>query len=172
MIYALEARIPQVDPDAYVAPGATVIGDVVLGRGASVWFGAVLRGDVERLSIGAHTNIQDNAVLHSDPGAPLVVAERVTVGHLAMLHGCHVGEESLIGIGAVVMNHARIGARCIVGAGALVTEGREFPDGMLIIGSPARAVRPLTTAELERLADGARRYAERAAAYRRGLQQV
>jgi carbonic anhydrase/acetyltransferase-like protein (isoleucine patch superfamily) len=169
VIYALEGRVPQLAPGVYVAPGASIIGDVHIAAEASVWFGAVLRGDVERLTIGRGTNIQDNSVLHSDPGAPLVLGERVTVGHMVTLHGCHVGDDSLVGIGAIVMNHARIGARCIVGAGALVTEGKEFPDGVLIIGSPAKVARDLTAAELERLAGTAQRYIDRAQLYHRAL---
>lgn len=172
MIYAVGELRPTVADDAYVAPTASVIGDVHLAPQSSVWFGAVLRGDVERLTIGRSTNIQDNSVLHSDPGAPLVLGERVTVGHMVMLHGCHVGDDSLIGIGAIVMNHARIGARCIVGAGSLVTEGKSFPDGSLIIGSPARLGRPLTAEELARMAGTAQRYVDRAALYRRALTAV
>ncbi len=169
MIYALDGRVPQVADDAWIAPDAIVIGDVHLAAQSSVWFGAVLRGDVERLAIGRNTNIQDNSVLHSDPGAPLVLGERVTVGHMVTLHGCHVGDDSLIGIGAIVMNHARIGARSIVGAGTLVTEGKEFPDGVLIIGSPAKVARKLTDEELARMAGAAQRYVERAQLYRRAL---
>lgn len=169
MIHALGERVPVIADDAFVAPGATVIGDVQLGARSSVWFGAVLRGDVERLTIGRSTNIQDNCVLHSDPGAPLVLGDDVTVGHMAVLHGCHVGDAALIGIGAIVMNRARIGARSIVGAGALVTEGKEFPEGVLIMGSPAKVARSLTEEELARLPESARRYAERAQLYRRSL---
>jgi len=161
VIYALGDRVPQLAQDAYVAPGATLIGDVHLAAQSSVWFGAVLRGDVERLTIGRGTNIQDNAVL--------MIGERVTVGHMVMLHGCHVGDFALIGIGAVIMNHAHIGARSIVGAGALVTEGKSFPEGMLIIGSPARIARELTTEELQRLPESAQRYVDRAGLYRRAL---
>ncbi len=172
MIFAVDGRVPDIAGDAYVAPTAAVIGDVKLASQASVWFGAVLRGDVERLTIGRGSNIQDNSVLHSDPGAPLTLAERVTVGHLVTLHGCEVGAESLIGIGAIVMNHARIGARCIVGAGALVTEGKEFPDGVLIIGSPAKIARKLTDAELARMRAGAQRYIDRAGTYRQTLRGI
>ena len=172
MIFAIEKSVPDISEDAYVAPTATVIGDVRLAPQSSVWFGAVLRGDVERLTIGRGTNIQDNSVLHADPGAPLVLAEKVTVGHMVMLHGCHVGEGSLIGIGAIVMNHARIGARCIVGAGALITEGKEFPDGVLIIGSPARVTRRLTDDELARMAGTAQRYIDRAQLYRQALREI
>lgn len=169
MIYALGNRIPQLAADVYIAPGADLIGDVQIGAGSSVWFGAVLRGDVERLTIGCNSNIQDNSVLHSDPGAPLVIADRVTVGHMVTLHGCQVGAGSLVGIGAIVMNHARIGARCIVAAGALVTEGKTFADGTLILGSPAKAVRRLSDEELARLDGTTQRYIERAQAYRRDL---
>jgi carbonic anhydrase/acetyltransferase-like protein (isoleucine patch superfamily) len=172
VIFTIDGRTPEIADDAWVAPSAAVIGDVVLGSQASVWFGAVLRGDVERLIIGRGTNIQDNSVLHSDPGAPLTLGAGITVGHLATLHGCRIGDGSLIGIGAVVMNHARVGAHCIVGAGALVTEGKEFPDRVLIIGSPAKVVRSLTDEELVRMAGNAQRYMDRAARYRRGLREV
>jgi len=170
MIHALGDRAPLIAPDAYVAPGASIIGDVHIGARASIWFGAVLRGDIERLTIGDGTNIQDNAVLHSDPGQPLVLGSRVTVGHSVTLHGCHVGECSLVGIGSIVMNGAHIGMHSLVGAGALVTEGKQFPDGVLILGSPARVVRTLTATEIEGLGRSAQTYIERAALYRRLLQ--
>ena len=169
MIYVLEDRIPQVAGDVYVAPGASVIGDVHIAAQASIWFGAVLRGDIERLTIGQGSNIQDNSVLHSDAGMPLVLGARVTVGHAVTLHGCRVGDGTLVGIGAIIMNGARIGNRSIVGAGALVTEGKEFPDGVLILGSPARVVGPLTAAELAQLATSAQHYIDRAQIYRRSL---
>ena len=172
MIFAIDRHVPDIAEDVYIAPNATIIGDVCLAQQASVWFGAVLRGDVERLTIGRGTNIQDNSVLHSDPGAPLVLSEMVTVGHMVVLHGCHIGEHSLIGIGAIVMNHARIGSRCIVGAGALITEGKEFPDGVLIIGSPARVARKLTDDELARMAGTAQRYIDRAQLYRQALREI
>ncbi|MCK6371109.1 MAG: gamma carbonic anhydrase family protein [Gammaproteobacteria bacterium] len=169
MIYDLAERSPRIADDAYIAPSATIIGDVHIGAAASVWFGAVLRGDVERITIGSGSNVQDNSVLHSDPGAPLVLGDRVTVGHMVTLHGCHVGDEALIGIGAVVLNHARIGARSVVGAGALVTEGKEFPDGVLILGSPARLARPLTAEELARFHSAADRYVDRRLLYASSL---
>lgn len=169
MIYRLDELSPRLGTGAYVAPNATVIGDVDLGDEVSVWFGAVLRGDVERLTVGRGSNIQDNSVLHSDPGCPLVLGEGVTVGHMVVLHGCHVGDGTLVGMGAGILNKARIGRRCLVGAHALVTEGKEFPDGMLILGSPARAVRPLTAAELEGMAGTTARYVARARRYRDGL---
>lgn len=172
MIYALDELVPQLAADVYVAPNATVIGDVILAAEVSVWFGAVLRGDVERLTVGRGSNIQDNSVLHSDPGAPLVVGELVTVGHMVTLHGCSIGDGTLIGMGAGVLNHARVGQNCLIGAHALITEGKEFPDGMLIVGAPARAIRPLTPQELERIAGNRQRYIERAKRYRAGLRSL
>jgi carbonic anhydrase/acetyltransferase-like protein (isoleucine patch superfamily) len=172
VIYALDELIPQLADDVYVAPNATVIGDVILAAQVSVWFGAVLRGDVEQIVIGRGSNIQDNSVLHSDPGAPLSVGELVTVGHMVTLHGCSIGHGTLIGMGASVLNHARIGRNCLIGAHALITEGKEFPDGMLIVGSPARAIRPLTAQELEGIAGNRQRYIERANRYRTGLQSL
>lgn len=172
MIYSLDQLTPRIGAGVYVAPNATVIGDVVLGDGVSIWFGAVLRGDVECLTIGAGTNIQDNSVLHSDPGSPLVLGERVTVGHRVILHGCRVGNESLIGMGATVLNDARIGRHCLVGANALITEGKQFADGMLIVGAPARVVRPLTADEIAGLALSAERYRERGQRYAPGLRSL
>lgn len=172
MIWQLPGQRPVLGPGAFVAPGSTVVGDVVLGAEASVWFGAVLRGDVEQLTVGARSNIQDNSVLHADPGAPLRLGDDVTVGHMVMLHGCQVGDRSLIGIGAVVMNHARIGANCIVGAKSLVTEGKTYPDGVLIIGAPARVIRELSAAEIAGLKESAARYVQRAALYRTSLTPV
>ena len=171
-IYTLDGLIPRVAASAWVADSAQVIGDVVLGDEASVWFGSVVRGDTATLSIGAGSNIQDLSVLHADVGEPLVIGERVTVGHQAMLHGCTVGDESLIGIGAVVLNRARIGRHCLVGAGALVTEGKEFPDGSMIIGSPARVVKQLSPEQIEGLCESARRYMQNARRFRDGLVQM
>lgn len=164
-LYALGARRPVTEGEFYVAPGAIVVGDVHLGAETSVWFGAVVRGDVEPITLGRGTNVQDGAVLHADPGAPLVTDEFVTIGHQAMLHGCRVGKHSLIGIGATILNHAVIGANCIVGAHSLVTEHKSFPDGVLILGSPARVVRKLTAEELEALPQSAARYIDRARLY-------
>jgi carbonic anhydrase/acetyltransferase-like protein (isoleucine patch superfamily) len=172
VIYALDELVPQLAADVYVAPNATVIGDVILAAEVSVWFGAVLRGDVERLTVGRGSNIQDNSVLHSDPGAPLMVGELVTVGHMVTLHGCSIGDGTLIGMGAGVLNHARVGRNCLIGAHALITEGKDFPDGMLIVGAPARAIRPLTPQELERIAGNRQRYIERAKRYRAGLRSL
>jgi carbonic anhydrase/acetyltransferase-like protein (isoleucine patch superfamily) len=169
VIYALDGLAPSLGREVYVAPSATVVGDVHLGDEVSIWFGAVLRGDVERLTVGARSNVQDNSVLHSDPGSPLCLGERVTVGHGVILHGCTVGDGALIGMGASILNDARIGRNCLVGANALITEGKEFADGMLIVGSPARAVRLLTTEELARMAGSAGRYVDRGKLYQRTL---
>jgi len=171
-IYQLDQWRPEVHPSAFVADSAQVIGQVSLGAEASVWFGCVVRGDTELISIGAGSNIQDASVLHTDYGFPLQVGERVTVGHQVMLHGCCIGDETLIGIGAVVLNGARIGKHCLVGAGALVTEGKEFPDGSLILGSPAKVVRMLTPEQIEGLRASAQHYIENARRYRSSLQRL
>ncbi len=155
--------------DCFIAPGAQVIGRVALAAGTSVWFNAVLRGDNEAIEIGEGSNIQDGCVVHTDPGAPVTVGAGVTVGHRAILHGCAVDDGALIGMGAVVLNRARIGPRCLVGANALVTEGKVFEEGWLIVGQPARAVRPLTDAEIAALALSARKYRWNARRYRAGL---
>ena len=171
-IYELDGVAPQVAASAWVADSAQVIGDVVLGEGASVWFGTVVRGDADRITIGAGSNVQDASVLHADIGVPLVIGSNVTVGHQVMLHGCTIGDESLIGIGAVVLNGAKIGKNCLVGAGALVTEGKEFPDGSMIIGSPAKAVRELTSEQIEGLRQSAQHYIDNARRFQRGLRKI
>ena len=163
---------PSIDPAAWIAPGAVVTGDVHVGPGSSIWFGSVVRGDVHHIRIGAGSNVQDASVLHADFGKPLVIGERVTVGHQVMLHGCTIGDESLIGIGAVVLNGARIGKNCLVGAGALVTEGKEFPDGSMILGSPAKAVRQLTPEQIEGLRLSAQHYVDNARRFRAGLRKL
>ncbi len=171
-LYALDDLVPEVDPTAWVAEDANVIGRVRLGARSSVWFGCTLRGDNEWITIGNGSNVQEVTVMHTDVGFPLTVGENVTVGHAAVLHGCTVGDGSLIGIGAVVLNGARIGRGCLVGAGALVTEGKEFPDGVLIVGSPAKVVRGLDDAQRARLAGGALHYSGNAARYARGLRRL
>jgi carbonic anhydrase/acetyltransferase-like protein (isoleucine patch superfamily) len=171
-LYALDNLTPQIHPSAWIADNATVIGDVSLAAGASVWYGAVLRGDTAPIHIGAGSNVQDNSVLHTDAGLPLNVGANVTIGHQVMLHGCTIGDGSLIGIQAVILNGAKIGRNCLVGAGALVTEGREFPDGSLIIGSPAKAVRALTPAQTVGLRMSASHYVENADRHRRGLKKI
>lgn len=159
-IYALKDRRPVFDDrqSNWVAPDATLIGDVRLGKNAGIWFGAVLRGDNEPIIIGEDSNVQEHTVTHTDPGFPLTVGKACTIGHRAILHGCTVGDGSLIGMGAIVLNGARIGAGCLVGAGALVTEGKEFPDGWLIVGSPARAVRQLDERAIMALRTSAQHY--------------
>jgi len=171
-IYELDGVAPRLAASAWVADSAQVIGNVVLGENASVWFGTVVRGDTEAITIDAGTNIQDASVLHADFGQPLVVGERVTVGHQVMLHGCTIGDETLIGIGAIVLNGARIGKNCLVGAGALVTEGKEFPDGSMIIGSPAKAVRELSPEQIEGLRQSARHYMDNARRFQSGLRKL
>ncbi|MEY4694405.1 MAG: 2,3,4,5-tetrahydropyridine-2,6-dicarboxylate N-acetyltransferase, partial [Pseudomonadota bacterium] len=140
-LYQLDSHTPEVAESAWIADNAQVMGAVHLAANASVWFGVTVRGDTETISIGEGSNIQDGSVLHADVGKPLTVGKNVTVGHMVMLHGCTIGDESLIGIGAVVLNGAKIGKNCLVGAGSLVTEGKEFPDGSMIMGSPAKVVR-------------------------------
>ena len=171
-LYELDAIRPTCHATAWVAPSADLIADVVLDEDVSVWFGAVIRGDNTQIAIGARSNIQEGAMLHSDPGAPLVVGTDCTVGHHAILHGCTVGNRTLIGMGAVVLNHAVIGDDCIVGAGALVTEGKTFPAGSLIIGSPAKAVRQLDDATRASLVVSAQHYVARARSCADGLRQV
>lgn len=167
--YRLGEDAPDLAPDAWVAPGAHVIGRVRLAAQASVWFGAVLRGDNEPIAIGARSNVQDGAVLHTDPGFPLQIEDNVTVGHLAMLHGCTIGAGTLIGVQAVVMNGAVVGRECLVGAGALITEGKTFPDRSLIIGAPAKAVRTLSDEEIASLHRAADVYVKRSGRYRAEL---
>lgn len=171
-IYQLGDVAPDIDPSAFVADTATVLGKVTLEAGATVWFGATLRGDNERITIGAGSNVQEGTVMHTDPGYPLTLGNNVTVGHQAMLHGCTVGDGSLIGIQAVILNGARIGKGCLVGAGALVTEGKEFPDGSLILGSPAKVVRQLTQEDLLRLEGTAAGYVVRGQLYKTQLKKI
>src|SRR5580704_5148762 len=171
-IYKLGQEAPVIADSAYVAPNAAVIGKVILAEHATVWFGATLRGDNETISIGAGSNVQDSAVMHTDPGFPLTVGAHVSIGHQAMMHGCSVGEGSLIGIQAIVLNGAIIGKGCLVGAGALITERKVFADGSLILGAPAKAVRQLSAEEREDLLKVAANYAERGAFYRNNLHAI
>lgn len=173
-VHALGDKSPRLPANGeyWIAPTATLIGDVILKPGASIWFGAVLRGDNEPITIGEDSNIQENAVLHTDMGEPLTLGRGVTVGHMAMLHGCTVGDYSLIGIGAVVLGRARIGKHCLVGAGALITEGKEFPDGSLIVGSPARVVRQLEPGQMAALEASAAHYVQNWKRFARDLRPV
>jgi carbonic anhydrase/acetyltransferase-like protein (isoleucine patch superfamily) len=169
-VYKLPPYETLIDNSAWVAPGAAVIGCVTLGRHASVWFNAVIRGDNERIEVGEDSNVQEGAVLHTDVGYPLRIGRRVSVGHQAMLHGCQVGDGSMIGIQAVVMNGAQIGKNCIVGAGAVVTEGKVFPDNVLIVGCPAKVVRELTGRDAANIDNNATDYVERAQRYKLTLE--
>lgn len=171
-IYQLADRIPQIDYSAFVAESATIVGAVFLKENSSVWFHATIRGDNEPIVVGRNSNVQEAAVLHTDPGCPLTIGDNVTIGHQAVLHGCTIGDGSLIGIQAVVLNGAKIGRNCLVGAGALVTEGKEFPDNSLIIGSPARVVRVLTDADIERLHGSAEHYVKRGHIYKDCLKEI
>lgn len=164
-IYALPGRAPRIDARCFVAPSADLIGEVTLGAFASVWFGAALRADNDFIRVGKRSNVQDGAVLHVDPGAPLTIGERVTVGHSVMLHGCTVGDNCLVGIGCRVLNHARIAENCIIGAGALITEGKTYPPGSLILGAPARIARELTNDEVAKLPEYAEVYVDKIALY-------
>jgi len=170
MIFALGGRRPRIDASCFVAPNASLIGSVTLLRDASVWFGVVIRGDHESIEIGAGSNVQDGAVLHADPGYPLVVGERVTIGHQAMLHGCTVGEGSLIGINAVVLNGAVIGRNCLIAANALVTERMQVPDGAVVMGSPGRVQRIVDERQREIIGRNAQHYIENARLFREQLQ--
>lgn len=171
-LYEFAGQRPAIAEDAWVAPSADLIGDVQLSARASVWFGAVIRADNTPITVGAGSNIQENAVLHSDPGAPLVIGEDCTIGHQATLHGCTIGNRVLIGMGATILNRAVIGDDCIVGAGALVTEGKVFPPGHLIVGSPAKAIRALDDAQKALLKASATLYAVKQREYATGLRRV
>lgn len=170
-IYAIDGVEPRFeDRDSnWVAPDATLIGNVTLGRNVGIWFGTVVRGDNEKISIGEDSNVQEHTIMHTDPGFPLTIGKGCTIGHRAMLHGCTIGDNSLIGMGAIVLNGAKIGRNSLVGAGALVTEGKEFPDNSLIVGSPAKAIRALDDAAVERLRKSAAHYVANGKRFKAGL---
>ena len=172
MIYSLGDKTPQIDQDAWIAPGCHVIGAVTLGPASSVWFGSTLRGDNEMITLGAGSNVQENCVLHTDMGSPLTIGTGCTIGHKAMLHGCMIGDSSLIGMGATVLNGAVIGKNCLIGAGALITEGKIIPDGSLVMGAPGKVVRTLDAAAIAGLRASAQTYRENAARFRRDLKPV
>lgn len=172
MLYRLDQRVPQLAGDNFVADSARLIGSVMLERGASVWFNAVLRGDNDDLVVGEDSNVQDGAVLHTDPGIKLRIGKGCTIGHLVMLHGCSVGDNTLIGMKSVILNRARIGSHCLVGANSLVTENKQFPDGVLIMGAPAKVVRELTPQEIEGLRLPAQIYVANSQRYLKGLQPL
>ena len=169
-VFTLGEKQPQIAPDAWIAPNATVIGDVRLGAMSSIWWNAVLRGDNDPIVIGENSNIQDGSVLHTDEGVPMQIGANVTVGHLVMLHGCTVGDGSLIGIGSIILNRAVIGRGSIVGANTLIPEGKVYPERVLIVGSPGKVVRELSDEEVARLQASAAHYVENARRYQRQLQ--
>lgn len=160
MLYDLENKKIQNSGDNWVAPNANVIGDVILEKNTSIWFNATLRGDIENIYVGEGSNIQDGSVLHTDPGYPLKIGKNVTVGHLVMLHGCTIGDNSLIGIGTVILNNAKIGKNCVIGAKSLITENKEIPDNSLVVGSPGRVIRKVTDEEAKAIKENAIRYQE------------
>ncbi|MGX5846722.1 gamma carbonic anhydrase family protein [Mesorhizobium sp. PL10] len=172
--YAIDGKAPSFeDADSnWIAPDAKLIGDIKVGRNAGFWFGVVIRGDNEAIVIGADSNVQEHAVMHTDPGFPLTIGQGCTIGHRALLHGCTIGDNSLIGMGAIVLNGARIGKNSLVGAGALVTEGKEFPDNSLIVGSPARVIRTLDDAAVARLRASAAHYVANGKRFKAGLKKV
>jgi carbonic anhydrase/acetyltransferase-like protein (isoleucine patch superfamily) len=170
-VYSLTDKKPQLPPEGeyWIAPNATIVGDVTLKSGASIWFGAVVRGDNDPIVIGENTNIQDGSVLHSDPGEPLIIGANVTVGHMAMLHSCEIGDGTLIGIGAVVLGRAVIGRNCLIGANALITEGKVIPDGSLVMGQPGKVVRSLEPGQIAALEASAEHYVQNWKRYAAGL---
>ena len=173
MIYTLENRAPTfLGPDYFIADSAVVIGQVTLHQNASIWFNCVVRGDTDEIIIGENTNIQDGSVLHTDPGIKLRIGRDVTVGHMVMMHGCDVGDNTLIGIKSVILNGAKIGKNCIIGANTLVTEGKVIPDNSLVMGSPGKVVRPVTDQEAKFLTLQAQHYVENAARYRKHLRAI
>jgi carbonic anhydrase/acetyltransferase-like protein (isoleucine patch superfamily) len=169
MIYTLDGISPQIDPSAWVAPEAVLIGKVVIETEANIWFGAMIRGDNEEIRVGAGSNVQENSVLHTDIGFPLAIGANCTIGHKAMLHGCTIGDGTLIGMGATILNGARIGRGCLIGACALITEGKEIPDGSLVMGAPAKVVRVLDAEARDRLLLSAAGYRANASRFAQGL---
>ena len=172
MIWELDGIAPEIAEDAWIAPDAQIIGRVVIEPGASIWWGAVLRGDNEEIRIGAGSNVQDLCCLHTDPGFPLTIGANVTVGHRAMLHGCTIGDASLIGMGATILNGAKIGAGSLIGASALVSEGKDIPGRVLVMGAPGRVVREIDAAQYQGLLDSAARYQANGARFRAGLKRL
>ncbi|OUS21844.1 gamma carbonic anhydrase family protein [Rhodobacterales bacterium 59_46_T64] len=173
-LYTLDGKAPQTpeDGDFWVAPDANVIGSIVIESGVGIWFGSTLRGDNEVIHIGKGSNVQENTVMHTDMGFPLTVGENCTIGHKAMLHGCTIGENSLIGMGATILNGAKIGKNCLIGAGALITEGKEIPDGSLVMGAPGKVVRTLDKAAIERLTASARGYQNNMRRFKNGMKPL
>lgn len=171
-IYSLDGIAPKLADDVWIAPNAQVMGRVDMAMGSSVWFGAVLRGDNDLISIGARSNIQDNSVLHTDPGLPLIIGEGVIIGHQAMIHGCTIGDNSLIGIGATILNGAKIGKNCLIGAHALITEGKDIPDNSMVIGAPGKVVKTLSESQIAMLRLNAEIYVKNAQRFATGLKEI
>lgn len=171
-IYSLGSKTPRIDASAWIAPNATVIGDVRLAAHASIWWNCVLRGDNDPIVIGENSNVQDGSILHTDTGIPLTIGRDVTVGHMVMLHGCTIGDGSLIGMGAIVLNSVVIGKNCLIGAGALIPEGKVIPDNSLVVGSPGRVVHELSEKHLARIAHSAEHYVSNALDYRQFLKEI
>lgn len=166
MIYDLEKNVPEISADSWIAPNAIIIGKVKLEKNSSIWFNAVLRGDIEKIVIGENSNIQDGSVLHTDPGYPLTVGKGVTVGHMVMLHGCEISDDTLIGIGSTILNKAKIGKNCIIGANTLVTENKVIPDNSLVLGSPGKVVRKVTDDEIKVIRENAKHYVKNSKRYK------
>ncbi|MBC7666964.1 gamma carbonic anhydrase family protein [Caulobacter sp. DWR2-3-1b2] len=173
-VYSLGAAVPQLPPEGeyWIAPNAAVMGNVILHRNSSVWWGAIVRGDNDPITIGENSNVQDGSVLHTDSGAPLTIGANVTIGHMVMLHGCTIGDGSLIGIGSIILNGARIGRNCLIGAGALITEGKEIPDNAVVMGAPGKVVREVSEHQAMILQASALHYVENWKRYRAGLRVV
>lgn len=171
-VYALGDHVPDIHPDTWIAPDANLVGRVVMEAGASVWFGATVRAEHEEVRIGAGSNVQDNCVLHVDPGYALTIGQNCTIGHKVMLHGCTIGDNSLVGIGAIVLNGAKIGRNCLIGAGALVTENKEIPDNSVVMGAPGKVVRTLSEADAKRMSQGALHYQDNMRRFRDTLKEV
>ena len=171
-IYALGEHTPQIHEDTWVAPDANLVGKVVMEQGASVWFGCTIRADHEEIRVGEGSNVQENCVMHIDAGFPLTIGRNCTIGHKVMLHGCTIGENTLVGMGAIVLNGAKIGRNCLIGAGALITEGKEIPDGSVVMGAPGRVVKELDDKARAMLANGAKHYRENMARFRDGLKAI
>ena len=167
MFYDLENKKPKNSGENWVAPNATIIGDVTLDKNSSIWFNAVLRGDIELITIGENSNIQDGSVLHTDPGYPLSVGKGVTVGHMVMLHGCQISNDSLIGIGSIILNNAKIGKNCIIGANSLITENKIIPDNSLVVGSPGRVLRKVTEEEIKAIIENGQHYVNTSKKYKK-----
>ncbi len=166
MIYDLEKNVPEISADSWVAPNAIIIGKVKLEKNSSIWFNAVLRGDIEKIVIGEDSNIQDGSVLHTDPGCPLTVGKGVTVGHMVMLHGCEISDDTLIGIGSTILNKAKIGKNCIIGANTLVTENKVIPNNSLVLGSPGKVIRKVTDDEIKIICENAKHYVKNSKRYK------